>query len=275
MISIFYDVPLWPSALIFILVFGAIAMAGTLAARKYLTQTIDREPKWGDICQVFSNAIIVFYGLLVALIIVATYQDFSTASSSTQTEANEISHSYRLIEAFPEPDRGRMQDDIKAYLDCVLEKEWPAQSQGANPTRLCRQEVTNFLDKLYKFEPTTNRQNAIYQETLSAYGDFLDARRGRLGEVNQTIPAVLWVIVYVGAISTLASIFLLPVKSMRMHILISLMASTTLALMIFVIAAMDDPFRGELKIEPTQYEDLRISFDPLAEPQSVRPKGIA
>ncbi|WP_338673640.1 DUF4239 domain-containing protein [Streptomyces sp. SCSIO 30461] len=251
MINTFYDLPLWLSAVVSILAFGSFALLGTLVARKCLMESISREPKWGDICQVFSNAVIVFYGLLIALIIVASYEDYSTASSSVQAEANEIAHSLSLVEAFPEPFRERMESSTRSYISCVLKKEWPAQERGVDPTPLCSQEVSEFLNALYGFEPTTNAEIAVKQEMLSAYGDFLDARLARLDEVNRTIPSVLWMIVFVGAISTLGSIFLLPVNSVGMHILISLMVSTTLALMIFVIAAMDDPFRGGLRVEPT------------------------
>lgn len=273
MLDFFYTTPVWISTLTFILGFLVIATIGTLLTRKYLHRYIHTEPNWADVCSIFSNVIIVFFGLLLALITVAAYENFSHGFATTQTEANEISHMYGLTKAIPDPGGSALRADIKSYVDCVIDKEWPAQTQGKSPATLCRPPLNNFLHSLYEINPQRNSENVAYTEIMSSYGSFLDARRERLGQVDHTIPGMLWAVMYLGAFAMLATMFLLPVASKLTHIVISCLAGGSVALLILVTAAMDNPFRGDLRVAPSQYQDLEDAFTVIDKGRSALPPG--
>ncbi|MFD5428539.1 DUF4239 domain-containing protein [Streptomyces sp. NPDC127084] len=247
----------------FILAFLAIGATGTLLTRKYLRRFFEGEPHWGYICSVFSNAVIVFFGLLLALITVAAYENYSHGFATAQVEANELSHMYGLTEALRDPGGAAVRSEIRSYVRCVVDREWSAQAQEDSPVELCRSNLNGFLHTLHELDLKSNKEDVAYGEILGSYGSLLDARRERLGQVDQTIPEMLWVVMYLGAFAMTATIFLLPVESKVTHVVISCVAAVSVALLIVVTAEMDNPFRGNLRVTPAQYENLENAFDAI------------
>ncbi|MFD5424145.1 DUF4239 domain-containing protein [Streptomyces sp. NPDC127084] len=273
MLNFIYTSPLWFSTLSFILAAMAVAAVGALLTRKYLRKYFDREPHWGDVCAIFSNVVIVFFGLLLALITVAAYETYSHGSAITQSEANEISHIYGLAKAFPDPDGSALRSDLRAYVDCVVKDEWPTQQHGKSPSTLCRTEINDFLHHLYEIPPGGDSRSAIYSELLSSYGSFIDARTERLGQVGQSIPWMLWGVMFAGAFAMVATTFLLPVKYASTHIVIACLAGASVALLIHVTAAMDNPFRGNFRVDPSPYINLADTFSLIDKGKPSLPEG--
>jgi hypothetical protein len=73
--------------------------------------------------------------------------------------------------------------------------------------------------------------------------------------VTKGIPEVLWFVVAAGGI-----IFVLLVAMLDMEVHVHLILSTTVAaflgMVIFLIAAMDNPFRGEVSVGPEAFEEI-------------------
>jgi hypothetical protein len=76
----------------------------------------------------------VLYGLLVGLLAVAAYQNFSSVADIVDKEASSLGALYRDLEGYPEPTKGRLQDELRDYTRNVIDKSWPLQRLGIVPT---------------------------------------------------------------------------------------------------------------------------------------------
>ena len=77
----------------------------------------------------------------------------------------------------------------------------------------------------------------------------------RLFSVNTCIPAVMWYVVILGAVLTMVMVWLFDMKLLG-HMLLGGRLAAYLGTMIFLIAAMDNPFRGEVSVSAEPFEAL-------------------
>jgi hypothetical protein len=80
-----------------------------------------------------------------------------------------------------------------------------------------------------------------------------DARQERLAAADTTVPAVVWIVTLMGGALTVAFASLLGVPSLGMHLAMSAAMAISGALVLIMIIALCNPFRG----------DFRVSTDPF------------
>ena len=95
----------------------------------------------------------VLYGLLVGLLAVAAYRNFSGVADIVDKEASSLGALYRDLEGYPEPTKGRLQNELRNYTRNVIDKSWPLQRQGIVPTESSHLESI-FVDEFLAFEPS-------------------------------------------------------------------------------------------------------------------------
>jgi hypothetical protein len=66
---------------------------------------------------------------------------------------------------------------------------------------------------------------------------------------------VMWYVLLVGAFVNIAMVWLFDMKLIT-HLLLGGLLASYLGTMIFLIAAMDNPFRGEISVDPEAFESL-------------------
>ena len=114
--------------------------------------------------------------------------------------------------------------------------------------------MNRFQAMLVTFEPATEGQKLLHGETLRAYNQLIQARRLRLDAVNTGLPAVMWAVIVVGAFIGLSASFFFKVEDARLHGILVLLLAMFMGLVIFMILALDRPFRGDLGLRPDPYQ---------------------
>jgi hypothetical protein len=199
------------------------------------------------------QSILVFYGLAVALIAVSVWQTYSDVSKIVSGEATALAALYRDVSSYPEPIRLDLQKELREYVGQVIHEAWPQQRRGETP-RAGVAYMTRFQAVLDKFEPATEGQKILHAETLGAYNLMTQTRRLRLDAVDTGLPAVMWAVVIVGAFIALSASFLFKVEDARLHGIFVMLLAIFMGLVIFMIFALDRPFRGDLGVRPAPYE---------------------
>ena len=215
--------------------------------------------RFGDGDVEFSAAmlasIMVFYGLATALTAVQVWEGYDKVKETTELEASTLATFYRDVSHYPEPSRTLMREQIREYTHQIIHESWPQQRRGVIPT-----EGMKYMDQLQsvlvRFEPATEAQKGLAIETLAAYDRMLEARRMRLDSVERKLPGILWLVIILGAFISLISAFYFPVHDERVHrVQVGLLAGF-IGLVIFMILALDRPYRGDLGLKPRPYEIL-------------------
>jgi hypothetical protein len=72
--------------------------------------------------------------------------------------------------------------------------------------------------------------------------------------VREGLPGPLWTIVLAGALLSIAVTWFFDMRSQSMHVWMTVMFSALLGLLIFLLGAMDNPFRGEISVSSEPFE---------------------
>src|SRR5262249_59647986 len=85
-----------------------------------------------EIVSYFLAAVVLFYGVMVGLIAVGVWEQFSSTDEKVALEAAAVAAVYRDVSAYPEPDRSRLQADMAKYVRSVIDDAWPLQERVYN-----------------------------------------------------------------------------------------------------------------------------------------------
>ena len=76
----------------------------------------------------------------------------------------------------------------------------------------------------------------------------------RIQAVHVALPGVLWAVVLIGALVNTGITYFFWIDNLRLHALLVVAFSSALAMLIFLTAAMDNPFRGEFSVSPDAFQ---------------------
>jgi hypothetical protein len=201
----------------------------------------------------------VAYAVLLAFVAIAVWQDYNTAQTNIDSEANELAGVYFLASQLPEPQRTRLQDLARRYARVVEEEEWPLMEQGQTSPHadsLLRQ----LRLELLQFNPRTRGEQVLYERGLTDLHDAIDARRSRLLEVREGIPHLLWVVLVLGGVITVSFTYLFGLKSNLAHALMVAALTLLICAILFTIGEFNNPFSGVVEIRPEAFREVLRSF---------------
>lgn len=250
-----YDIPTWALAVLTITVFVAISLAGLFATRPHVKKLLGGSSEYNDLVSYFVAAVGVFYGLALGLIAVATWEDFTETDSLVSREAAALAALYSDLDGYPSELRERLEAKLRDYARIVIKQDWPAHRKGQTPEGGSAL-LEEFENEVMAIEPTKEREKIGHAAVVKSLDSLVEARRLRLLAVNTALPGSLWSVVLFGAVLNIGLTYLFYADNVKLHaVLISLLA-TFIALLVFVTAAMDNPFRGEFSVSPDAFQEV-------------------
>jgi hypothetical protein len=248
-----FDTPLAVAGIVIIGALCVFTVAGLALVRRLVLPRLRVHVEDSEYAGGILQSIMVFYGLAVALMAVSVSQTYSDASKIISNEATSLAALYRDVSGYPDPIRARLQAELRDYMDQIIREAWPLMAKGKVPT-VGVQYMNRFQGRLIAFEPSTEGQKLLHGETLRAYNQFIQARRLRLDAVNTGLPAVMWVVIIAGAFIGLSASFFFKVEDARLQGIHALLLAIFIGLVIFMIFALDRPFRGDLALGSGPYQ---------------------
>jgi hypothetical protein len=247
------SLPLWAALALLIVFLTGISQLLLLWVRR----TVPVSMMFGHEESHFGAAVIhsmmVFYGLVAALLAVNVYEMYTEVSHTVSREAAAISAVYRDAGGYPEPIKGEVRQAIRDYTQQIIHEAWPQQRKGIIPTGGVAL-VTRVHDLLDSFEPATEGQKIVHVETLEAMNELLIARRLRVDANREGLPGVMWGVLLFGAVLCLFSACFFRVPNAKLHAFGLALLASLIAVVLFMILAWDRPFVGEFGVDPDSYE---------------------
>jgi Protein of unknown function (DUF4239) len=248
-----YEIPIVWLGVLFVAVFLIFSLGGLWLTRPWMRR--QGGDSNNDLANYYIAAVGVFYALLIGLISVATWENHSGIESVVANEAVAISDLYRDIEGYPAEMKAEMRQGLRQYVQHVIEKEWPVQRRGVEPTGEGRG-VTELTHRLVMFEPATTGQEIVHAEVMSQFNEFLTYRQLRLQAVGSGLPGLLWLVVLIGAAVMIGLTFFLWTDNLRIHSLLTACLALVIGLMVFLIFTLDKPLVGRFSVGPDSFEEV-------------------
>jgi protein-S-isoprenylcysteine O-methyltransferase Ste14 len=242
------------------------AVVGLTVVQRLVPVSVRKEHN--DVAGFIYAALGVIYAVLLALVVIATWEEFGRARLTVESEANALAEIFWLAHALPEPEGPHLQELAHSYAEEVVEVEWPLMAQGRTPSLEHTQEtppgwviIDDIRATLQGYEPSTEAEQELYAEGLDQVQRLADARRTRLVQAEEGIPSVLWVVLVVGGMVTVGFSYLFGLQNTWAHRLMVVSLTGVIALVLFTIAAMDHPFSGGARVGPEAFELVLNRFE--------------
>ena len=206
----------------------------------------------------------VVYAVLLALLVIAVWEQYERARETVESEANAVGEIAWLARRLPEPEHHQLQEDARAYAQEVVDNEWPRMEQGLEGVQSLPEGwdlIDDMRATLQGFEPRTEAEQELYAEGLDRISRFGDARRMRMVAAQEGIPGVLWVVLVFGGVVAVGFTYLFGLANSWAHRLMVMSLTAVIALVLFAIVAMEHPFSGGASIEPEAFELILERFE--------------
>jgi hypothetical protein len=255
-----------PTWLIAILVIGAptlLAMCGVALVRRRVSwETLAEHNIVGVDIWARTGAI---YGIFLAFVVVLAWQQLGHAQQVLAEEAATLRALYRTATGFTEPHRGRVQEAIRAYTRSIIDDEWPTMARGQESPR-SQERFEMLWQSLLDFEPNTERETTAYGQAHALLPELSKQRAIRMRASEAAIPAVFWLVLLGGGAIVITFPLLFGIRNLRVQMLMVGMLAAMICAALFLAVVLDRPFTGDVRAEPTAFEEALRIMDPIMDP---------
>jgi hypothetical protein len=266
-----YDLPTWEFGLGTTLLFTLISVGGLALTRTRIYSKFRLSEGTNEAVNGYFAGVGVIYGLLVGLVAVAAWDNYQSVDAIASKESASIAALYRDISTLEEPTKGQLQGHLKDYLHFVINVAWPAHKRGEHPREGGRT-LSRFHAVLARYHPRSIEQQTLQAEALTAFNKLIEARRARLAAVDSGIPGVFWLIILGGTFTTIFIAYFFHVSSRLFHLMMTGTFGGFVGCVVFLVAAVDNPFRGQVSVSSDAYVQLEATLsdlDPAAQQSPV------
>ncbi|MGE5562084.1 MAG: DUF4239 domain-containing protein [Bacillota bacterium] len=265
MTDFFYRLPIWASAILVLGVSVAIGLGSSVGLRRIfrLRTTAEEREVGTNLMQVVA----AYIGIMIAFAGVQVWQDFADAQEAVFRESATAAELYRDLTAYG-PETLAARSALRAYVDSVLDDEWPLLEKGRKSS-VTEARLADLFAQFAKIRPQDNRDSAMYSEAFSKLNDLVGLRRERLIDSRSGIPGILWAVALVGSLLTVA--YASAFSSTRYNVAMTAGVSLSLGMMLLFILVVDKPFRGDFSVSNEELSQLPQAFDALDRHFSAAP----
>jgi hypothetical protein len=266
-----YDIPTFVFGAITMITFVAAAWLTTIALRSFVHARIHAKRSANDLVGATFSSFAVLYGLLLGLLAVGAYENFAHVDEDVSREAASLTVLYHMVSTYPSPDREVLREKIAGYTLDTIDHVWPLQEKGVVPAE-SQQRFSGIYTSLLSFKPHDPGEAMTQAEALRTLNQYAELRRSRLVNVRHGLPTILWYVVGIGAMIAIVFVSLFDTE-LQVHLILGGLFAAFLGMTIFLIAAMDHPFRGGVSISSDALSLAYTSVmqhDPSETPDPVR-----
>ena len=187
------------------------------------------------------------YAVIIGFMLYTVWINFGAADLNVDAEANALVNVYRLADGLAPRQGAQIQALARSYADAVVNQEWPEMDDGAIPaeTRVISQQMWQAVMATQNATPTEITAEDHSLDQLSALGGF---RRIRLLESQARLPGVLWFVLLMGGIVTIASSCMFGAANGVLHTMQVGAFALLISLSLAAIADINRPFQGGVHV---------------------------
>jgi hypothetical protein len=246
-----------PTQTIFVIVvFGGGSVAGLCIVRRLVP--LERLQKNHDVAGVTFGVLGAFYGLVLAFVIVASWERFNQANADALQEASALESLYKLGAAFPEPMRTQLDSVVREYAHRVIEKEWPQMAdntfEGGNAG------AHELWAAVLGYHTEDSREQLLLDKSIDQLNLISRARSERFFYYEDDLPSVVWTVIYLGCLMTIGFSYFFGSNVFRAQVVMCGFFSILLGMTILAILELAHPYQGVVTVsnEPFRYALSRM-----------------
>lgn len=252
------QLPVLAGAPVFVLSIVILAVAGALLFHRFIPSAVLLEHN--EIAGFVFAVVGVIYAVLLAFLGVGAWEHLQSAEERTYEEAGRLIVVYRKCDAFPQGHVIRSQ--LRAYVQEIVQRDWPMLQRGELDERVVDlgEQIARDIRRLPVRDAA---QQTVYGAMMTSMDDALVDRDFRESVANIGMSAFLWGILIGGAVLTIVFSYLFAYRNTWSLIGIVGLLAAMVGLMLYLIAAVDYPFQGEIRVGPEAFEHALMVFNTI------------
>jgi hypothetical protein len=250
----FLDHP-WPLGVITAIFLALVIEAGRYTAdRSHIQEDSHRK----DQMAALRDGLFVLVSLLVGFTLALSAARYSERRTLFIDEANAIGATYLRAATLTASNSSEAQQLLRQYVDARLD----ADNAGLDSSRAveANHRAKQIQERLWKdlVETTKTDRSAVAAAYLSSLNQVIDLYEKRIASFENRIPIPVWLLIF--SVSTIA-VFTRGLTLARRFWLTVLVAPLTIAIMVTLIADLDTPSSGFIRIDQRAMLRLKADMD--------------
>jgi len=245
----------WFFGLTIVLTVG-LSVAGLLLTRRFVDhKTLSVHH---DVAGYLLSVVGTLYAVVLGFLVVDAMHNFQEARVNVEQEGNSLHNIFHLSEAWPTPACQKIQGLCVKYAQVMINEEWKTMQNG-QPCENAHKTMVALWRACSQFQPKTPAEQCVQGTLLSQMNELTSARHSRLVSAAPTYDRLVWVVLFVGGIVTIAFTYLFGVAELRTQIIMTVMVAVVLSLNLGLVAMFDYPFSGDLTVSNQPFQlDLDV-----------------
>jgi hypothetical protein len=203
----------------------------------------------------------VLYAVFLAFAIIVVWEKFSAAEADVVQEAGAATTIYRLSHGMDEKSGADIRSAVSTYLKVAIADDWTAMDHGeAGASRTARQALDAIYAALLSSAPAERAGNPVMTELLHQLDLMTQARRARLIAAQGSVPGIIWVVLFGGAVIAIVFTFFFGTRNLQAQVMMTGLLAVMISAELLIIVAIDRPFTGSVKVEPTALANVLADF---------------
>ncbi|MGB8481820.1 MAG: DUF4239 domain-containing protein [Acidobacteriaceae bacterium] len=198
------------------------------------------------------------YAVMIGFMLYAVWNNFQTAETNANNEANDLVNMYRAADGLPQVQRDQIQGFARNYVQSVITQEWPQMNRDATGTDANHYMAQTYVMGMWHSAAHTPANNLAEQSNLRQVmielSSMTEHRRIRLLESRTEMPSILWGVLVMGGIITIASSCLIGSENVPLHFVLIIALSLLISLALVAIGDIDRPFQGSVHVSPSAFQ---------------------
>jgi hypothetical protein len=248
--------PLWLAAILVVVLPTIAAMYGPALIRRRVA--LERLTVNNEIAGFKFATVGVLFAVLVAFAIIMVWERFADAENAVSQEAAAAAALYRLASG-TEPDAVELRRTLDNYLALAIERDWPQMALEGNSD-----DVRSALDGVYgtavRLAQNGSRPTAVLLAMFNQLDALTQARRTRLHLAVGIVPPMLWVVLTLGGVLTVAFTLFFGTKNLRAQVMMTGVLSILVFMSLLVIVSINHPFTGPVHVDSEPLRTVLVEF---------------
>ncbi|WP_432937556.1 hypothetical protein ACQPXM_25330 [Kribbella sp. CA-253562] len=191
--------------------------------------------------------------VVAAFVLISLFDAADRAEENTYQEANALIAVRWASDSLAEPARARIEKLTQDYASQVSENEWPDLRAGKPVDERGWTLLTQLQNEIERVPTKSDREEDSRVEASAQLWNVYEARQERLNSAGSGVNAVVWFAILVGSAMSIGLMFLFGGPGVYSYAVIVSMLSGAIALLLFAIYQLQNPFTGGANVGPDAF----------------------
>lgn len=205
-----------------------------------------------DIEGIYLAVVAAIYAVILAFMVFVVWTKYDNASNTVDQEASALMDIQRIAQALPSQYHEQIREDCRQYSQAIVENDWPAMAQKKND-QTARKALDQIWEDVFALQHDTNVDAVTRDHLYTRLLMVNDSRRARLRTARTDLPPILWMLLYFGGALTVFVAAIFTVEKLGLHIFKAIALTCLIFTALFVIQALDHPFRGFARLDSNAF----------------------